>query len=310
MFLATSTVIFYFISVAPGDPVMFYLGGAGTEFLDPERVEMLRHEMDLDKPIWMRYFLWLGKVLRLDLGYSFLTHDSVFDIVSRRLGATILLMLTASLLAMIIGIPLGTISGVKQYSITDKLARISALFGISIPVFWFGLMAILVFSLMLGWFPTHGMYTLGAVYHSPIEAFIDGLKHLTMPALIIATRPLSQIIRMTRSCMLDVLRQDYITTARSKGLKERVVIYKHALRNALLPVVTLIGANIATMFSGAVITETIFAWPGLGRLLVHSTLARDYPVLMGASILMMMMVLVSNLITDVSYSFLDPRVKY
>ncbi len=308
--IGIATITFFILHAMPGDPVDFYISQVGYEIMDPEVIERLRIELNLDKPLWEQYLIWVGKVMRLDLGYSFVSHEAVIDMISRVIWNTIELVTVCIVLASVGGLFLGTVSAVNKYSKIDNVSRVVALFGISMPVFWLGIMAILLFSVWLGWFPSSGLSTLTTEEPSFVDAFGDRLMHIILPAAVLSTRPFCRISRMTRASMLDVLEQDYVTTARAKGLKERIVIYKHGLRNALLPVVTTIGLDFATMVSGAVVTETVFAWPGIGRLLVSGTYTRDYPLIMGTVIIIALIVVLANLVTDVTYSFLDPRVKH
>lgn len=303
LILSLTTVTFIITRLAPGDPVLVFLG-AFPELMDPEVVEILRKQLHLDEPLWIQYSMWLKDAFTLNFGYSFMTRQSVSDMLTTAIGNTARLMFASLLVSVIISIPIGVICAVRQGSKIDNLLRPITLFGVSMPAFWMALLAILLFSVTLRWFPTSGMRTLYS--SSPL----DQLWHMVLPVFILSTKSSALIIRLTRSGMLEVLTKEYIITARSKGLRERIVIYKHALRNALLPIVTVIGTSIGGLLNGSVITETVFAWPGIGRLVVQSANSRDYPVLMATVLMAGLLVSIANLITDISYAYLDPRIKY
>jgi len=307
-FLGITVIAFTIMHLAPGGPVRFHFGL--TSGVDEELILALEHKMGLDKPIYEQYFIWLNQLLHGDLGYSFITSQSVIVMISARTLNTFKLMMTALILSIVIAIPLGVLSAVKRYSITDHLSMIGALFGVSIPGFWMGLMLILVFGLYLRWFPVSGTQSIGVTFSSPIDMFIDQLKHLVLPATVLALSGTALITRLVRSVMLEVLKEDYLMTARMKGLRERIVIYKHALRNALLPVITVVGLQLGTILGGAVVVETVFSWPGLGRLIVQAAFSRDYPVIMGVTVIVAFMVLISNLAADITYALVDPRIRY
>jgi len=289
--LGVTVVVFSIMHLAPGDPARIMLGVQAT----PEQVAALRAKLGLDQPIYVQYFRWITGVIKGDWGYSIQTGQPVLEIIQERIGATFKLIGLAMLFSITIGITTGIISAIKQYSIFDYTAMTLALLGISMPSFWLALMLILIFGLHLGWFPISGS---------------GSIKHLILPAISLGWINSAVISRLTRSSMLEVIRQDYITTARAKGLSERAVVYKHALRNALIPVVTIIGLRIPWLFGGAVITETIFAWPGMGRLIVNSVLNRDFPVVQGVVLIMAFIVMFANLAVDILYAFLDPRIRY
>lgn len=303
LFLTLTVISFSITHLAPGDPVLLFV--SETQIMDKEIIERMRSEMHLDEPIWIQYFQWLRGILTLDLGHSFVTRLPVSEVVVTAARNTARLMSISLLLTVVVSIPIGVICAVKQGSRIDNMLRPVILFGVSMPTFWLALLLITLFSVILGWLPTSGIRTLG----SP-PSLIDELRHMVLPSILLTAYSSAFLIRLTRSGMLEVLSKEYIVTARSKGLRERIVVYKHALRNALLPIVTAIGMSIGTLLNGAVITETVFGWPGMGRLVVESSLTRDYPVLMATILITGLLVSVANLGTDISYAYLDPRIKY
>ena len=287
------TVIFILMSVVPGDPARLMAGQRG----DPETLARIRHDMGLDLPLTQQYTKFIGELTRGDLGMSYRNNEKVASAIKTRFASTMRLALWAMIIAISIGLTAGVVSAAKQNSIFDYGAMIVAVLGVSAPVFWVGLLLLLVFAYNLGWVPGIG------------EG--DGSwKYLILPAFALGVRPAALIARLTRSCMLEVLNQDYIRTARAKGIKESLVVMKHALKNAMIPVVTIIGTQISELLSGAVLTESIFAWPGVGRLAVEALVNRDLPMIRGTVIVMALTFLIANLIVDISYSFFDPRVRY
>ncbi len=301
LLIGISVISFLIIHSAPGDPTSLFFNPKMTA-LDIDRI---RANFGLDQPLHIQYFKWVWSFLRGDFGTSFLSGRPVAEEIADRLPATLLLTGTSLVIAFGLAIPIGVISAVRQYSWIDHLVTLGSLFGVSMPVFWFGLMTILVFSVQLGWLPTSGMYTLGEPF-----SLADRIKHLAMPALVLGIDSIAGYSRYVRSSMVEIIRQDYVRTARAKGLSEQIVIYKHALRNAMIPVVTLFGMSIPMLVSGAVVTETIFAWPGLGRLMITAAGARDYPVLMALTVLSAVAVVIGNFIADLLYALVDPRVRY
>ena len=289
--LGVLLTVFLMVRLAPGDPAQLLAG----EFATPETLADIRQRFGLDQPWHVQLGLYAANVLRGDLGQSVRTRKPVAYELRQYFPNTLRLTLGAMLVALLIGIPAGIIAATRPGTIFDLLAMLGALIGVSMPVFWFGLMAILIFSVQLGWFPVAGTGT---------------LWHLVLPAITLGTSTAAILARMTRSAMLEVLSQDYIRTARAKGLAGRVVIFKHALRNALIPVVTITGLQFGGLLEGAVITETVFAWPGIGQLLVGSILARDYPVVQGAVLLIAVAFILINLIVDLLYGTIDPRIRY
>jgi peptide/nickel transport system permease protein len=299
-------VNFVLIRLAPGDPIAYIIGDAPVP---EEQIAELRGKLGLDAPIYRQLLIYLADILTGNFGYSFISRAPVVDVILQRLPATLLLMVSQYVLAIAAGILLGVISARRQGSALDTGVTLLSVVGYAVPVFWLGQMLMLVFANKLGLFPAQGMlslrYDLG-----PAAKALDIAHHLVLPALTLAFFNLALIARLTRSSMLQVLRLEYVMFARSKGLSERTVIFKHALRNAVLPVVTIIGMNLRTIIAGAVLTETVFAWPGLGRLTFDAIYTRDYPVLMAMFILVGMVVVVANLLTDLAYAYLDPRIRY
>jgi len=300
-FLLVLVSIFTFglIQMAPGGPAILMDPNIGREL-----AEEMEKILGLDKPIHIQYIKWAGNLIRGDWGKSFTMAQPVFDIVMGRLPATMILALASIAIAVCFGIPLGAMSAIKKDTSFDTIITVISFSGISIPSFWFGLMMILFFAVYLGLFPSSGMLTVGAELSIP-----DLLAHLIMPAFVLGTVNMAQIVRYTRSSVLSVLQEDYVRTAQAKGLAFHIVLFKHVLRNALLPIITVIGMLIPRVASGAAITETVFAWPGLGRLAVSAAFQRDYPVIMAVTLLVSFVVIVSTLITDAIYTIVDPRIK-
>jgi peptide/nickel transport system permease protein len=302
MIFGVTIVIFAIIQAAPGGPE-----GALLEtgrFIAPEVIESYRERLGVDQPIPVQYVRWLSAALTGDLGVSFSTTRPVADMILERLPATLELMGASFLLAAVVALALGIFSAVRQYSTFDFLATGFSFVGIAMPVFWFALILQLLFSVKLGWLPVAGTETVGDT------SLADHLKHLILPGVVLSFRYIAGWSRYLRSSLLGVLRTDYVRTARAKGLPEISVIGIHALRNALIPLVSIMALNLAGMFSGAVITETIFAWPGIGRMFVQAMFQRDYPLLMGILLLGSVMVIVFNLVADILYGVLDPRIRY
>lgn len=292
---------FFIINLAPGNPVDMQINPYATE----ADIEIKKEALGINDPIYIQYFNWLGSLIKGDFGYSFSTYEPVSKMLLERIGPTIMLMGTALIIAYLIAIPIGILSATKQYSWIDYLTTSFSFLGVSIPNFFLGLGFIYIFSISFNILPSGGMNTLGSD-----GGFIDTLKHLILPALVLATGICGSMVRYVRSSMLEVFGQDYLRTARAKGLKEVFVVNKHAFRNALLPIITVIGMDISLLIGGAVITEQIFQWPGLGQLTIQSIGSRDYPTLMAINVLAALSVLFSNLIADILYSVADPRIKY
>lgn len=293
--LGVSVITFSMMHLVPGDPAEVIAMERYGEEITAETIEFVRAEFGLDQPVYLQYFNWLTNVLQGDLGYSFRTDRPVLDEILARLPATLQLALAGMLIALVIAIPVGIISATRQYSAVDNISMFGALLGVSMPNFWLGLLLIMFFSVHLGWLPVFGR---------------GGIEHLILPAITLGTGMAAITTRLIRSSMLEVLGQDYIRTARAKGLKEKVVIYKHALKNAMIPVVTIVGLQFAFLLEGAVIVEVIFAWPGIGRLLVDSIFARDFMLIQGCILFIAAMFVLVNLLVDVSYAYLDPKIRY
>lgn len=288
--LGVSFIVFSILSLTPGDPVEMRLGDNYTQ----ESYEAMTKELGLDQPFPVRYVNYVGGVMQGDFGLSYTTSRPVFDEIQARLPNTVVLAAFSMFFAVIIGIPLGVISATRQYSFLDTSSMFFALIGVSMPNFWLGLMLILIFAAKLGWFPS---------------ANFSGMKSLVLPAITLGANSLAIITRMTRSSMLETIRQDYIRTARAKGAKESTVIIKHALRNAMIPVVTTIGLQFGFSIGGAVLVETVFSWPGIGRLLVESIKFKDLPIVMAIVLVMATLFTLINLCIDILYAFLDPRIR-
>jgi len=308
-----------FIRLLPGDPILLMAGERGVT---PERRAELEHIMGFDRPLWEQYFSFLGNLLHGDLGVSIVTKAPVMDEFLGRFPATIELAVVALFISCVLGMILGIISATRQYSIFDYLSMLGALIGVSMPIFWLGLVFMLIFSLNLGWLPMSGrlsvgvelqtitnFYVLDAILTANWEALRDALWHIIMPAFTLSTIPTAIIARMTRSSMLEVLRQDYIKTAKAKGLSQFKVVFKHALRNALIPVVTTIGLQFGVLLCGAILTETIFAWPGVGKWMYDAVMQRDYMVIRGGTLFLASIFIVINLCVDVLYAVINPRIK-
>jgi peptide/nickel transport system permease protein len=293
-----SAVVFAIVHAAPGGPALL-----NNPDVDPRMAKEMEKLLGLDDPIPVQYARWLKNAMLGNLGRSYQHSMSTAELLGARIPNTLLLSGTALLLAVVLAIPLGMISAVYRYSALDYAATLTAFFGVSIPVFWLAILLIIVFSVTLGWLPSSGMLTVGTPF-----SLGDLLRHLIMPSIVLATFPLAQLTRYVRSSMVESLAQDYVRTARAKGLPERRVLGRHALRNALIPMVTVLGVLTPRLLGGAVVTETIFAWPGLGRLAVEAAVTRDYPVILGATLLVSALVVVSNLLTDLLYLVIDPRI--
>lgn len=299
LLLLVCAVVFGIIHAAPGGPAILL-----NPEIDPEQAKAMAQHLGLDEPIPVQFVRWLGGLAQGKLGLSFQHQLPVTGLIAERLPATVLLTTASLLIAVTLAIPLGIISALKRHTWLDYAATLLASLGVAAPPFWLGIMLIVVFAVELGWLPTGGMRVLGEP-----ETPLTLLRHLTLPAIVLATFTMAQLARYTRSSLLGALAQDYIRTARGKGVAEPLVIMRHALRNALIPVVTVLGVALPRLIGGAAITESVFAWPGMGSLAVSSAFTRDYPVVMGITLMMAVIVLISNLVTDLMYVYLDPRVK-
>lgn len=288
---AVSIAVFLLLYLIPGDPASIFLG---DNLATPERLEVIRHEMGLDRPIHVQYLDFIGRALQGDLGRSLQNGRPVALELAERLPRTAELAAAAFLVSIVFGVSLGILSALRHNTWVDTFAMLVALAGVSMPIFWLGLLAILVFSLQLGWFPVTGQH---------------GIASLVLPATVLGIVSSATLARLVRSSMLEVLGHEYVTTARAKGLRERVVIGRHALKNALIPVVTVLGLEVGSLLSGAVITETVFARPGIGKLIVDSIQGKDFTVVQGAVLFVASTYVLVNLVVDISYAFLDPRIR-
>jgi peptide/nickel transport system permease protein len=334
--LGVTFIVFLFLRLLPGDPAVAMLGEHAAE----ENVERIREQLGLNRPLFLdrealergdihgffdsQYIRFLARLTKGDLGNSIHRRVPIADELKRRFPATIELALLSMCIAVGIGVPIGVVSAARRNSLLDNVSMLGALIGVSMPIFWLGLMEIMLFAVVLNWFPIGSRldvsiklepvtnFTLiDSIIAGNMAALLDGLKHLAMPTLALATIPMAIIVRMTRSSTLEALQEDYIRTARAKGLKERIVLFRHALRNALLPIITVIGLQTGNLLAGAILTETIFAWPGIGKWgFYDAILGRDYPVVQGAALLVALIFVFINLLVDVSYAFLDPRIHY
>ena len=317
--LGVSIVVFFMLRAIPGDPAQIMLGQQSTQ----EQVQQIRENMGLDKPIFVQYGLFLKDALRGDLGDSIVTGRPVTTELLTRLPATLELTAFAMLIAILVGIPVGVISAVRQYSLLDKTTSVLALTGISMPIFWLAMILVVIFGVNLELLPfpgrldpttgitaITGLVLVDSLLTLNFAGFWDGLLHLIMPALALATIPMAVIMRMTRSSMLEVMNEDYVRTARAKGVVPWRVVFKHALRNAMLPTITVIGLQTGLLMGGAIITETIFSWPGIGLYTYNSISSRDYASIQGVVLYAALLFVLVNLLVDILYAVLDPRVRY
>jgi len=299
IFLLMTVIVFLLIRLVPGDPIDVMYGAEG---MDATRREALRQELGLDQPVVMQYVRWLGRALTGDLGNSYKAQRTVVELIGQRLPATLLLSFAALLVSVIIAIPLGIIAAVRRNTGADIFAMVFAILGISLPNFWCGILFVLIFAVSLGWLPSIG-------YVSPLENPLKALQHLALPAITLGWSLAGATTRLTRSTLLEELGRDYVRTARGKGVYEHLVLTRHALRNALIPTVTMIGLQLGFLIGGAVVVEAVFAWPGIGMLLVDSIFGRDYPVVQGVILTVAIFVVLINLLVDLLYTLLDPRIR-
>ncbi len=342
--LGVSVLVFLFIHLVPGDPAVVILGEHATE----ESIAQVRQQLGLDKPLFFnlsavgevfrgetgvgagfvqlfdsQYCRFVGRLARGDLGRSIHERTPIADTLKLKVPATLELTIFSMTFAVVVGIPAGIVSATRRNSIFDNVSMVGALVGVSMPIFWLGLMLIYFFGVQLGWFPTYGrvpvdfsmetvtgLYVVDSLIAGDFEALGRVFKHLAMPAIALGTIPMATLARMTRSSMLEVLQEDYIRTAYAKGLRELVVINRHAFKNAILPVITVVGMQFGSLMAGAIMTETIFSWPGMGKWVYDAILARDYPVVQVAVMLITVIVAVINLIVDISYGYLNPKIGY
>lgn len=300
LLVVVSLVVFALVTQAPGGPSILLDRNMGAE-----EIARMRAILGLDQPLHVQYIRWLIEVLRGHLGFSYQVGLPVLEIIRQMLPNTLILSAAALVLSLVVAIPAGIISAARPYTPVDHTVTFLCFFGISIPVFWFGLMLIVLFSIVLGWLPPGGMRTIGGPA-SPL----DVARHLILPAIVLGTANMALFARYTRSSTMAVLRADYVRTARSKGLAEQAVLYRHAFRNALITIVTVVGLQLPRLVGGAAITETVFAWPGMGSLAVRAAFERDYPMIMGITLVISTVVVFSNLFVDLVYVYLDPRIRY
>jgi peptide/nickel transport system permease protein len=333
--LGVTLAVFLLLRLIPGDPAVAMLG----EHAAQENVERIREQLGLNRPLFLdrealergdvgaffdsQYIRYLGRLARLDLGNSIHRRVAIADELETRFPATMELAMLSMVVAILVGIPIGIVSAARRASIVDSITMVGALIGVSMPIFWLGLMEIMLFAVILNWFPSAGrldhatevasitnLILVDSILTGNFTAFVDALKHLAMPTIALSTIPMAIIARMTRSSMLEVLREDYIRTAHAKGLRELVVLSRHALKNAFLPVITIIGIQMSSLMAGAVLTETIFSWPGIGKWVYDAILGRDYPIVQSGTLLITIVIVLVNLVVDLSYAFLDPRIQY
>jgi peptide/nickel transport system permease protein len=299
-FIIVSFLVFFLVRVMPGDYVHAKLGDIAYT---PEEAQELRHRLGLDRPIYRQYAIWMGGILRGDLGESLITRESVRTELGERLEVTLELGSLALILTVLIGAPIGVLAAVRRDSLLDYVLRSAAILGLAVPGFWIAIVVLVYASIWLGWSPP-------IIYHRFTDDPATNMQQFFLPAAIMALGTAAVVMRMTRSMVLEVLGQDYIRTARAKGLREVVVLVRHALRNALIPVVTILGVSVASLLGGTVIFENIFALPGVGRYMIQAVAARDYPVIEGVSLALTVAIVLVNLVVDVSYSLLDPRIRF
>jgi peptide/nickel transport system permease protein len=294
-----ATIVFFLLRLVPGDPVSVMLGREYT----PEAAAQMRKNLGLDQPIYVQYVKWMGNVLHGDLGKSIDTKETVTGAIGSALPKTVAITILAFIIGSVIAIPMGMLAALKRDSVFDYLASVSTFIGISLPTFWFGIVFILIFAVRLHWLPSVG-------YVSPSDGLWPWFKHLLLPALAAGVGEAAILMRFVRAGLLEVLGSDYVRTARAKGLRERSVILGHAMRTAMIPVVTVAGLSLAALLGGLVITETVFAINGIGRLLTNAIFAKDYPIVQGVILLITLLFVLANLTVDIVYTFLDPRIRY
>ena len=319
LLLGITIVLFFLTHLLPADPVRIALGADASV----EQVQAYRDELRLDDPVWRQYLTYLGRLVRGDFGTSIISRRPVVDDLQAYLPATLELAVTSLIISTVVAIPLGVVAAVHRGRLADRVAQVLSLFAVSMPVFWFGVLLQIVFYARFGWLPASdrlgsgftppptitGMYTIDGLLTGNFALFVDALKHLILPAIALSNINLAILARITRSSMLDVLSENYVVTARAKGLTERMVVYRHAFKNALLPIITIAGMRFGDLLAGAILTETIFSWPGIGRYAVYSISNVDYPALIGFAIVATLMYFVVNLAVDVVYAAIDPRIR-
>ena len=317
--IGVAVIVFLIVHLIPGDPAQTMLGERASD----EALAKLREDMGLNDPLPVQFWRYIKDLLRGDLGRSIMSNNPVSEELAQRFPATLELSFFAIFFAVFVGIPAGIFASINQNSWFDNLSMLIALMGVSMPIFWLGLMFIWLFAVELGWFPPSSrigvgldftpitnLYVIDSIIQLNFNALKDILHHLVLPAVALGTIPMAIIARMTRSSMLEVLRKDFIRTAYAKGLKRKVVIFKHALKNAMVPIITVVGLQFGVLLGGAVMTETIFSWPGLGKYLVDAIYARDFPIVQGGILFFAGVFVIVNLIVDLSYALVDPRIQY
>ncbi|RWR13138.1 ABC transporter permease [Siminovitchia fortis] len=302
LLLGITILSFAIIKAAPGGPTSLLMDPSTK----PEDRAKLEEKYGLNDPLYVQYGKWLGNMAKGDFGTSLIRRGvPVSEMVLNRLPNTLLLMATSTILAFLIAVPLGIFSAMRPYTKLDYTVTVGSFLGVATPNFWLGIMLIIIFGVQLGWFPTGGVATLNAPF-----SIWDRLHHLIMPAFVLAAADMAALTRYTRSSMMEVLQQDYIRTAKSKGFKERTVVLKHGLRNGMIPIITMFGLMLPNFIAGAAITESVFSWPGIGRLFIESAFTRDYPVIMAVTVLTAVFVVIGNLLADILYAIFDPRIEY
>lgn len=310
LLLGIATITFFIVHLAPGDPMDMYVEGQSRRQMDPQVIELLRQKYGLDQPIQVQYVKWLRNLARGDLGESFRYRRPVAKLIAERVPYTLQLSVLALLFDALFGIALGILAAVRQYSALDKTVTVGSLAIYSIPGFWLALMLVLLFSVNLGWFPTSQTRSLNYEMLSLGGKVLDRLWHLVLPVFVLGVASAAGTARYMRNRLLEVLSEEYVLAARARGLPEWRVIVKHAVRNALIPIVTIYGLSLPFLLGGAVLIETVFAWPGMGRLAVEAVNGRDYPVILATSMIAAVLVVLGNLLADVTYAMVDPRVSY
>jgi peptide/nickel transport system permease protein len=313
-------IVFLFMRLTPGDPVDIMMGSGGA--VSAGEMEQLRHEFHLDEPLHVQLWLFLKDAVQGDLGYSYILKRPVTELIAERLPATIELALGALFFALLVAVPIGIFSAVRQYSLVDRLGMAGAFVGISMPAFWLGIILILLFSVRLRWLPVQGridfgielqeitgMYVLDSLLTANWEALVSSVKHLLLPSIALGAAVAAIVARVLRSSMVETLRQDYVALARAKGQRESVVVTKHALRNALIPTVTVVGLQVGVLLGGNMIVETVFGWPGLGRMVVNAIFKRDFPLVQGSVMIYAFIFVLANLIVDILYHYLNPKIE-
>lgn len=318
--LGVAVIVFLFMRLMPGDPVDIMMGQGGA--VSAGEMEQLRSEFNLDQPLHIQLSMFLGNLVKGDFGYSYLQKKPITDLIGERLPATIELAIGAMLISLMIALPIGIISAVRQNSWIDRISMSGAFLGISMPGFWLGIVLLLIFSVELKWFPVQGrlgtnitlqnitgFYVLDSLLSGNGAALLSSLKHLVLPSITLGAPMAAVVARVLRSSMLETLRSDYVTLARAKGAPENTVVLRHALRNALIPTVTVVGLQVGVLLGGNMIVETVFGWPGLGRMVVSAIFNRDFPLVQGAVMVYASIFVLTNLIVDIAYTYLNPRIK-